>query len=84
MQYNINTAQELFAATEREFEMRKIPWHNMIGYSSDTASVMCGKINSVLSRLHSKQPKLFSLGCLCHLGALCAAAALKTLSVSLY
>ena len=31
----------------------------------------------------TKQPKLFSLGCLCHLGALCAAAARKMLPVSL-
>ena len=55
----------------------------MIGYASDTASVMVGKHNSVLSRLLEKQPKLFSLVCLCHLNALCAAAALKKLPVSL-
>ena len=49
----------------------------------DTASVMVGVRNSVLSRLRSKQPKLFSLGCLCHLAALCASAALKKLPVSI-
>ena len=80
---NIATAQSLFNAIEEAFESRNIPWTNMIGYASDTASVMVGKHNSVLSRLLLKQPKLFSLGCLCHLGALCAAAALKTLPVSL-
>ena len=80
---NIATAQSLFTAIEHEFETRIIPWNNMIGYASDTASVMVGKHNSVLSRLLEKQPKLFSLGCLCHLNALCAAAALKKLPVSL-
>ena len=46
-------------------------------------SVMVGKRNSVLSQLLLKQPKLFSLACLCHLDALCAAATLKKLPVSL-
>ena len=55
----------------------------MIGYASDSASVMVGVRNSVLSRVRSKQPKIFSLGCLCHLAALCAAAALKKLPVSI-
>jgi len=55
----------------------------MIGYASDMASVMVGKNNSVLSRLLRKLPKLFSLDYLCHLGALCTAAALKKLPVSL-
>ena len=46
-------------------------------------SVMVGKRNSVLSWLLLKKPKLCSLGCLCHLDALCAAAALNKLPVSL-
>lgn len=43
---------------------------------------MVGAHNSVLSRLREKQPKVFSLGCLCHLAALCATAAIKTLPIS--
>lgn len=43
---------------------------------------MVGVHNSVLSRVQSKQPRVFSLGCLCHLANLCATAALKTLPVS--
>lgn len=80
---NIATAQSLFTAIEQSLTPVKIPWSNMIGYASDTASVMVGKRNSVLSRLLDKHPKLFGLGCPCHLGALCAAAALKKLPVSL-
>ena len=37
---NIATAQSLFTAIEQEFESRNIPWDNLIGYASDTASVM--------------------------------------------
>ena len=58
---NIATAELLFLAIEKESELHGIPWNNLIGYASDTASVMVGKYNSVLSRLLSKQPKKFSL-----------------------
>ena len=80
---NIATAEALFESLSNEIESRGISWSNMIGYASDSASVMVGVRNSVLSRIRSKQPNIFSLGCLCHLAALCAAAALKKLPVSI-
>ena len=43
---------------------------------------MVGAHNSVLSRLREKQPKVFSLGCLCHLAASCATTAIKTFPFS--
>ena len=52
--FNIATADSFFTVIEQEFESRKIPWGNMIGYASDTASVMVGRRNSVLSRLLDK------------------------------
>ena len=42
---NIATAELLFLAIEKEFELHGIPWNNLIGYASDTASVMVGKYN---------------------------------------
>ena len=45
--------------------------------SLDSASVMVGRRNSVLSRVIQQQPEVFSLGCVCHLAALCAAAIKK-------
>ena len=80
---NISTAEALFDALEKELAASAIPWSNLVGYASDTTSVMVGVHNSVLSRVRSKQPKVFSLGCLCHLAALCAAAVLKKLPVSI-
>ena len=44
---------------------------------------MVGRRNSVLSRVLNEQPQVFSLGCICHLAALCAAAGLKALPVSI-
>ena len=75
---NVAAAQSLFSVLVHEIESRSIPWTNIIGFASDTASVMVGKINSVLSRLIGKQ----RLGCLCHLAALCASAAMKKLPLS--
>ena len=79
---DVATAQSLFSVLVHEIESCTIPWTSIIGFASDAASVMVGKINSVLSRIIEKQPKLFSLGCLCHLAALCASVAMKKLPFS--
>ena len=80
---NIATGQTLFDALSAVLEKRFIPWENVIDFASDSASVMVGQRNSILSRIREQQPSVFSLGCTCHLAALCAAAALKKLSVSI-
>lgn len=80
---NIATAEKLFDAINTVMEENAIPWENVVGYASDTANVMVGECNSMLSRVREKQPKVFSLGCLCHLANLCSAAAMKTLPVSI-
>lgn len=80
---NIATGETLFQALDSTLQTRAIPWANVIGFASDTASVMVGKRNSVLSRVIQKQGDVFSMGCVCHLAALCAAAALKKLPFSI-
>ena len=80
---NIATGQTLFDALSAVLEKPFIPWENMIGFAFDSASVMVGRRNSVLSRIREQQPSVFSLGCTYHLTALCAAAALKKLPVSI-
>ena len=80
---NTATSEKLFDALNEVMEEYQIPWKNVIGYASDTANVMVGAHNSVLSRIRDKQPQVFSLGCLCHLANLCSAAALKTLPISI-
>ena len=63
--------------------MQTISWQTITGFGSDSASVMVGKCNSVLSRVHECQPVVFRLGCMCHLAMLCATAALKKLTISI-
>ena len=79
---NIATGENLFNAMSKVLEMYDIPWRNVIGFASDSASVMVGRKNSVLSRVIQQQHDVFSMGCVCHLAALCAAAGLKKLPVS--
>ena len=43
-----------------------------------------GKRNSILSRVIIQHPDVFSMSCVCHLAALCAAAGLKKLPLSTY
>ena len=80
---NIVTAVKLFEAICTCLEKIKLPWENVVGFASDSASVMVGSRNSVLSRVRVKQPKVFNLGCVYHLANLCSAAALKTLPTSI-
>ena len=80
---NIATGQTLFDALSAVLEKRFIAWENVIGFASDSASVMVGRRNSIVSRIREQQPSVLSLGYTCHLAALCAAAALKKLPVSI-
>lgn len=54
----------------------------MIGYGSDRASVMVGKHNSVLSRVREKSPKVYDMGCICHVINTCLSYGLKKLPSS--
>ena len=56
-----------------DFRKHGIPWKNIKGYSSDSASVMVGKNNSVLSRVREKTERsVFDLPCVSHIANLCA------------
>ena len=75
--------KKLFEALNEVMKENKIQWENVVSYASDTANVMVGACNLVLSCIRDKQPQVFSLGCLCLLANLCSAAALKSLPISI-
>ena len=64
---NAGDAASLFQLLDTVLDSKAIPWCNVVGFESDTANVMIGKHNSVLSRVRIKQPGVFSQGCVCHL-----------------
>ena len=48
---NRATAANMFDTLTIVMEEHDIPWENVVGYASDTANVMVGAHNSVLSRV---------------------------------
>ena len=54
---NIATGEALFDALEKELSDRSVPWKNAVGFASDSASIMVGVRNSVLSRGEKSNPK---------------------------
>ena len=59
-----------------------MPWKNCVAFNSDTAAVMVGNKNSVLSRIRQVQPDIIDLGCICHQQALCVGEGVKALPLS--
>ena len=58
---NRATAEALFDVLSEELNSQDIPWSNVIGYASDTASVMVGRNNSVLSIELSRRTQMSSV-----------------------
>lgn len=58
-------------------QLHQIPTENLIGFASDNASVMVGRIGGVQALLKKDIPFLFVLGCVCHSMHLCSSAASK-------
>ena len=80
---NIGTAEMLFQHIDSALATNGVSWSNVVGLESDTTNAMVGKRNSVLSRVKTKQPKVFSLGCVCHLANLCLLAGAKALPIDI-
>ena len=57
-----------------------INWSKCIAFSSDNASVMMGKNNSIYTRIAESSPDVYPVGCACHLAHLCAKKAANQLS----
>ena len=51
---NTATGETLFQALSEVLEAREIPWRNVIGFASDSASVMVGKKKEYVEPTHSE------------------------------
>lgn len=78
---NQATAENTFAELDAKMKIYDINWKNCLAFSSDNASVMLGKNNSVFKRIADLNPDVYPVGCVCHLAHLCAKKAAKQLSV---
>ena len=59
-----------------------INWSKCVAFSSDNASVMMGRNNSIYTRIADSNPDVYPVGCACHLAHLCAKKAANQLSVN--
>ncbi|CAH2009382.1 unnamed protein product [Acanthoscelides obtectus] len=74
------TADDLHEKIVRFFDNNGIPWrNNLIGFASDGASVMVGRLNSLTTKLQAQIQNLFTLKCICHSFSLCASNACSKL-----
>uniref|UniRef100_H2ZYZ4 Uncharacterized protein n=1 Tax=Latimeria chalumnae TaxID=7897 RepID=H2ZYZ4_LATCH len=76
---NTANADNLFSAINSVFVAHHIPWENVISFSSDSASVMIGKNNSVLSWIKQQSNSVYSLPCVFHISHLAAKDAVKAI-----
>ena len=44
-----------------------VPWSNCVGFSVDNTSMNMGTHNSIISRVLTKNPSCYFMGCLCHI-----------------
>ncbi|XP_060772916.1 uncharacterized protein LOC132883380 [Neoarius graeffei] len=72
-------ASAIFEAVDSFMSENDIPWANMVGFASENCNTMIGRKDSVLTRLQAKSPKIFSIGCICHLANLCVKDGVKVL-----
>ena len=73
---NIAKSEKLFEALDTTTENHGLLWTNVVSFSFDSAK--CNGVHNSAQPSPIKTENSFSLGCLCHLGKLCATAALKT------
>lgn len=78
---NQATAENTFEKIDAKMKLYDINWSKCIAFSSDNASVMMGKNNSIYTRIAKSSPDVYPVGCACHLAHLCAKRAANQLSV---
>ena len=60
------SAADIFSKMDETLQQNAIPWENCVSVGLDNTSVNLGRRNSIMTRVHEKNPALFFNGCLCH------------------
>ena len=69
---NQATAHNTFERIDEKMKLYDINWSKCVAFSSDNASVMMGKNNSIYTIIADSNPDVYPVGCACHLAHLCA------------
>ena len=73
------SSEGIFVGLKETLERFKVPFVNLISFTSDTCNVMKGRRNGVIAKLKELQPCIIDVNCICHLLNLCVKSAIKTL-----
>jgi len=73
----------IFTALSRFLEVQNLPLRDCVGLATDGCNTMSGKVNSVISRFRSVDPKLAHIRCISHSIQLCTSYALKVIPRSI-
>ena len=80
---NIGTAENIFCALKSSLQKYNLDFSKAMAFMSDTASVMKGRRSGVQKLIKNENPKLYDVGCICHLADLCIKAGMKTLPLDI-
>ena len=76
------SANKLFKVFKNFLEEKKIPFKNIVGMTSDNASVVIEYNNSFMQRLKRRLPRLITLNCIYHSFTIVASKTCKKLPSS--
>ena len=72
---NSATAQAIFDKMNAVLAMHNIPWEKCVGVGVDNTSVNLGRHNSIMTKVHQINSKVYFMGCPCHIAHNAASAA---------
>lgn len=61
------TAESIFNKMDQVLSLHHIPWDYCVGLGVDNTSVNIGRHNSIMTRIHQKNPNVYIMGCPCHI-----------------
>lgn len=61
------SAADIFGKMDETLQQNAIPWDNCVSVGVDNTSVNLGRRNSIMTRVHEKNPAVFFNGCPCHI-----------------
>ncbi len=80
---NIGTARNLFDALKLSLSKKGLDFEKCVAFMSDTTNVMKGVRSGVQKLITNECPKLYDVGCICHLADLTIKAGMETLPVDI-
>ena len=77
------TGENIFNLMNAKLRANGLQWENCLALGADNANVMAGDKNGVIGRIHRVSPNTYFAGCPCHLIAIAAKNAAKTLPMDI-